>query len=105
MLSKQDENLNGQRKPSRSVLTATRQEVILAIQEPVQGTDVNRVLSRAGAGDSRAQYEMGLRYADGDVPQNYRDAMAWFAKAAAKGNDNAQWKLGLGYLAGIGVPH
>ena len=106
MLSKQDENPNGQWKQSRSLLTATRQEVILSIQEPVQGTDVNRVLSRAGAGDSIAQYEMGLRYADGDgVPQNYRDAMAWFAKAAAKGNDNAQWKLGLGYLAGIGVPH
>jgi GAF domain/Sel1 repeat len=106
MLSEQDENPNGQPKPSRSVLTATRQEVILAIQEPVQGTDVNRVLNRAGGGDSIAQYEMGLRYADGDgVPQNYPDAMAWFAKAAANGNDNAQWKLGLGYVMGIGVPH
>jgi hypothetical protein len=31
--------------------------------------------------------------------------MAWFAKAAANGNDNAQWKLGLGYIEGIGVPH
>ena len=67
---------------------------------------MNRVLNRAGAGDSIAQYEMALRYADGQgVPQNYRDAMAWFAKAATNGNDNAQWKLGLGYLKGIGVPH
>jgi hypothetical protein len=106
MLSEQDEKTNGQPKPSHSVLTATRQEVILAIQEPVQGTDVNRVLNRAGAGDSIAQYEMALRYADGDgVPQNHRDAMAWFAKAAANDNDNAQWKLGLGYIKGIGVPH
>jgi hypothetical protein len=106
MLSEQDEKTNGQPKPSDRVLTATRQEVILAIQEPVQGTDVNRVLSRAGAGDSLAQYEMALRYADGEgVPQNYRDAMAWFTKAAANGNDNAQWKLGLGYIKGIGVPH
>jgi TPR repeat protein len=106
MLSEQDEKTNGQPKPSHSVLTATRQEVILAIQEPVQGTDVNRVLNRAGAGDSIAQYEMALRYADGEgVPQNHRDAMAWFAKAAANDNDNAQWKLGLGYIKGIGVPH
>ncbi len=106
MLSEQDENTNGQPKPSHSVLTATRQEVSLAIQEPVQGTDANRVLNRAGAGDSIAQYEMALRYADGEgVPQNYRDAMAWFAKAAANGNDKAQWKLGLGYIKGIGVPH
>jgi putative methionine-R-sulfoxide reductase with GAF domain len=106
MLSEQEEKTNGQPKPSHSVLTATRQEVILAIQEPVQGTDVIRARNRAGAGDSIAQYEMGLRCADGaGVPQNYRDAMAWFAKAAANGNDNAQWKLGLGYIEGIGVPH
>jgi GAF domain/Sel1 repeat len=106
MLSEQDEKTNGQPKLSQSVLTATRQEIILAIQEPVQGTDVNRVLNRAGAADPIAQYEMALRYAGGEgVPQNYREAMAWFAKAAANGNDNAQWKLGLGYIKGIGVPH
>jgi hypothetical protein len=106
MLSEQDKKTNGQPKALDSVLTATRQEIILAIQEAVQGTDVNRILNRADAGDSIAQYEMALRYADGEgVPQNYRDAMAWFAKAAANGNDNAQWKLGLGYINGIGVPH
>jgi len=107
MLSEQDKKTNGQQlKLAQNLLTATTQEVILAIQEPVQGTDVNRVLNRAGAADSVAQYEMALRYADGEgVPQNYRDAMAWFAKAAANDNDNAQWKLGLGYIKGIGVPH
>jgi hypothetical protein len=106
MLSEQDEKTNGQPALSHSVLTATREEVILAIQEPVQGTDVNRVLNRAGAADSVAQYEMALRYAEGEgVPQNYRDAMAWFSKAAANGNDKAEWKLGLGYIKGIGVPH
>jgi GAF domain/Sel1 repeat len=106
MLSEQDKKTNGQPKASDTVLTATRQELILAIQEAVQGTDVNRILNRADARDSIAQYEMALRYADGEgVPQNYREAMAWFAKAAANGNDNAQWKLGLGYIKGIGVPH
>jgi hypothetical protein len=105
MLSEQDKATNGQPKAWDSVLTATRQELILAIQEAVQGTDVNRILNRANAGDSSAQYEMALRYADGEgVPQNYRDAMAWFAKAAANGNDKAQLKLGLGYIKGIGVP-
>ena len=81
--SEQDNKTNGLPKASDTVLTATRQELILAIQEAVQGTDVNRILNRAdaGAGDSIAQYEMALRYADGEgVPQNYRDAMAWFAK-------------------------
>jgi putative methionine-R-sulfoxide reductase with GAF domain len=106
MLSEQDKKTNGQPKVSESVLTATRQEVILAIQEAVQGTDGNRILSRADASNSIAQYEMAVRYAVGEgVPQDYRDAMAWFAKAAANGNDNAQWKLGLGYIKGIGVPH
>jgi hypothetical protein len=48
---------------------------------------------------------MAVRYADGEgVPQNYQDAMAWFAKAAANANEKAQWKLGLGYMKGIGVP-
>jgi hypothetical protein len=106
MLSGQDEKTNGQPTPSHSVLTATREEVILAIQDSGQGTDVNRALNRAGAADSIAQYEMALRYADGEgVPQNYRDAMAWFSKAAANGNDKAEWKIGLGYIKGIGVPH
>src|SRR3984893_3776328 len=105
MLSEQDDKPHGQPKGD-NILTTTRQEDILAIQEAFEGTDVNRILNRADTGDSIAQYEMGLRYADGEgVPQNYRDAMAWFAKAAANGNDNAQWKLGLGYIKGIGVPH
>jgi hypothetical protein len=102
-LSEQDDK---QSKVLDNVLTATTQETMLAIQEPIQGTDVNRTLNRANAGDSSAQYEMGLRYADGEgVPQNYEDAMAWFVKAAANGNNKAQWKLGLGYMKGIGVPH
>ena len=96
LLSEQDDE---QSKVLDNVLTATRRETILAIQEPIQGTDVNRTLNRANAGDSIAQYEMGLQYADGEgVSQNYLDAMAWFAKAAENGNDKAQWKLGLGYM-------
>jgi hypothetical protein len=106
VLSIQSVQDDEQSKLLDNVITATRQETILAIQEPIQGTDVNGTLNRANAGDSTAQYEMGLQYADGeDLPQNYEDAMAWFAKAAGNGNDKAQWKLGLGYMKGIGVPH
>jgi len=96
---------NGQSKPLDTVLTASREEVLLAIQEVVQARDVDGILKRANRGDSIAQYEMAVRYADGEsVPQNYQEAMGWFAKAAARGNAKAQWKLGLGYLKGIGVP-
>jgi TPR repeat protein len=88
MLPEQDKKTNGQPNATDSVLTATKQ---LAIQETGQGKDGNRILSRAEAGDSIAQYEMALRYADGEgVPQNYQSAMAWFAKAAANGNDDAR---------------
>jgi TPR repeat protein len=106
VLSEQDKRTDGQPKASDSVLTANTQEAVLAIKGAVQSTDLNRTVNQAEAGDSTAQYEMAVRYADGEgLPQNYRDAMAWFAKAAANGNDNAQWKLGLGYIKGIGVPH
>jgi len=106
VLSEQDKRTNEQPKASDSVLTANMQEAVLAIKGAVQGTDLNRTVNQAEAGHSTAQYEMGVRCANGEgVPQNYRDAMAWFAKAAANGNDNAQWKLGLGYIKGIGVPH
>jgi TPR repeat protein len=105
VLSEQDKRTNEQPKASDSVLTANMQEAVLAIKGAVQGTDLNRTVNQAEAGHSTAQYEMGVRCANGEgVPQNYRDAMAWFAKAAANGNDNAQWKLGLGYIKGIGVP-
>ena len=104
VLPEQASNTNGQPKTPDNVLTASRQEVIQTIQEAVQGTDINRTLKRANAGDSIAQYEMALRYADGEGgPQNYQDAMAWFAKASARGSAKAQWKLSLGYMKGIGV--
>ena len=101
----QGSNTDRQFRALENVVTASREEVISAIQEPVQDTDVNRTLKQANAGAVTAQYEMGLRYANGEgVPQNYQDAMTWFAKASDAGNAKAQWKLALGYLEGIGVP-
>jgi hypothetical protein len=101
----QGSNTDRQSRAPENVVTASREEVISAIQEPMQDTDLNRTLNQANAGAFTAQYEMGVRYADGEgVPQNYHDAMTWFAKASDAGNAKAQWKLALGYLKGIGVP-
>jgi hypothetical protein len=101
----QGSNTDQQSTAPENVVTASTEEVISAIQEPVQDADLNRTLNQANAGAFTAQYEMGLRYADGEgVPQNYHDAMTWFAKASDAGNAKAQWKLALGYLKGIGVP-
>jgi hypothetical protein len=97
---------NGRQRWFEDVLSASKEQVILAIQEPIQDADVNSTLSKAKAGEASAQYDMAIRCADGaGVPQSLSDAMEWFAKAASAGNANAQWKLGLGYMNGIGVPH
>ena len=52
----------------------------------------------------RAQYELGLRFYEGDgIPQDYQKAMQWFRKAAAQGNFDAQYSIGLMYQSGNGV--
>ena len=38
------------------------------------------------------------------VPQDYKEAFAWFQKAAIQGHPNAQYLLGLMYRYGWGVP-
>ena len=87
------------------LLTATKEEVLWVIQEPVRDSDLVHTSARAKAGDVDAQYGMGLRFADGHgVPQNYSVAMTWFMKASERGNPEAQLKLALGYMKGIGVP-
>ena len=49
-------------------------------------------------------YETGITYERGlVVPQDYRLASEWFARAARKGHAPAQFKLGLAYLYGNGV--
>jgi Sel1 repeat-containing protein len=98
-----DKKTKGQPKALTHAVTTDVQEAVLVINGTVQGRD--NTPGRAQAGDIIAQYEMAERYADGaGVPQNYRAAMEWFAKAAASGSPSAQWKLGLGYLGGIGMP-
>jgi hypothetical protein len=59
----------------------------------------------AGQGDADAQWQMGLRYHDGDgVPRDDAQAMQWYLRAAEQGNVEAQGALGSYYWAGRGVP-
>jgi TPR repeat protein len=59
----------------------------------------------AGQGDVRAQYNLGLMYADGDgVPENGAEAVKWYRKAAEQGDADAQYNLGYMYADGLGVP-
>lgn len=58
----------------------------------------------AEAGDARAQYQLGLLYAEGrGVGSNFEKATGLFAKAAAQGHVDAQFALGLMYERGQGV--
>ena len=59
----------------------------------------------AEAGDTEAQYNLGLRYANGDgVSQDDAVAVTWYRLAAEQGHARAQITLGAMYDAGRGVP-
>ena len=56
-------------------------------------------------GDADAQWQMGVRYHNGeDVPRDDAQAMQWFLRAAEQGHATAQATLGAYYWAGRGVP-
>jgi localization factor PodJL len=56
------------------------------------------------AGDAAAQFEIGIRFADGrGVPPNERQAVQWLELAAKQGLAPAQFRLGGYYEKGIGV--
>ena len=68
-------------------------------------SDFSTMLKKAEAGDHDAQFSLGLMYYDGlGVPQDYKKALQWFARAADQGNVSAQYNLGLMYYHGDGIP-
>jgi TPR repeat protein len=67
--------------------------------------DLSEVKSKAERGDADAQNTFGELYAKGQgSTPNYKEAAAWFRKAADQGNLAAQNNLGTLYEAGQGVP-
>jgi GAF domain/Sel1 repeat/PilZ domain len=59
----------------------------------------------AAQGDAEAQYQMGVRYDEGEgVLKDDTQAVQWFQRAADLGNVDAQAHLGAYYWAGRGVP-
>ena len=60
---------------------------------------------KANQGDADAQLNLGNRYYNGEgVPQDYKQAVYWYTKAAEQGYASAQFNLGLMYGNGQGVP-
>ncbi|MDA0228653.1 MAG: tetratricopeptide repeat protein [Proteobacteria bacterium] len=59
----------------------------------------------AEQGDAKAQYNLGVIYANGKgVPKNDIEAIRWYREAAAQGHAGGQFGLGSGYFLGRGVP-
>ena len=59
----------------------------------------------AEAGDTNAQYNLGIMYDNGyGVPQDYKEAVKWYRLAAEQGYAKAQTNLGAVYHKGQGVP-
>jgi hypothetical protein len=62
------------------------------------------ILRAAERGDVHSQFNLGWMYAEGrGVPQNYKQAVYWYAKAAKQGDASAQFNLGMLYDKGEGV--
>lgn len=58
----------------------------------------------AAKGDASAQFEVATRFAEGNgVPQDHKQAVAWYERAAMRGLASAQFRLGAYYERGLGV--
>lgn len=61
--------------------------------------------AHAKGGDSKAQFELGEYYYNGQLTtQDLPRALAWFEQASLQGHAQAQWRLGLMFARGEGVP-
>ena len=58
----------------------------------------------ADQGHAKAQYNLGVAYANGEgVFQDYKTAVKWYILSAEQGNAKAQYNLGIMYDNGKGV--
>lgn len=98
-------------KPTSSATITPAPSATPAPSKPVTSSPLGEVSSAernlrsaAVAGDAAAQYEVGLRYANGDsVPQDLKQAAYWYGQAAEQGLAIAQYRLAALYEKGRGV--
>lgn len=81
--------------------------VIFSLQACVTLTDgpnVRALRSNADSGDRQSQYQLGLRYTNGQgLAQDYATAADWFNRSARLNYAPAQYMLGIAYTSGRGV--
>ena len=72
-------------------------------QTPFSKIKFTETEAKAEAGDVEAQFSLGVMYDGGDgVPQDFKEAVKWFRKAAEQGHAGAQNNLGMMYGRGDG---
>ena len=77
-----------------------------AFAEDDAGISVEDLEQGAELGIALMQYYLGIKYYSigQGVPQDYKEAMKWFRKAAEQGHAIAQYNLGFMYYKGRGIP-
>ncbi len=84
-----------------------RPQSVAAIKEMIAGDEVSDAVPDAAPADqghANAQYNLGLKYYNGQgVNKDYAEAVKWYRKAAEQGHAVAQSDLGFMYEAGMGV--
>ena len=97
-----------QRNPLWVILLAATILTLMATSSLFAADDVTEyqvIRKQAEAGDSRAQFYIGVMYSVGIVvSQDHAEAVKWWRKAAEQGNIKAQAGLMDSYNAGQGVP-
>ncbi|MBZ5614798.1 MAG: GAF domain-containing protein [Acidobacteriia bacterium] len=82
--------------------SATDQRSAVRRPQPKSLADLRKL---AAQGDADAQWQMGVRFHNGEgVPHDDAQAIQWFRRAAEQGHVTAQATLGAYYWAGRGVP-
>lgn len=72
---------------------------------PSHYNSLDEYLQAAAAGESEAQYHLGMVYLKGDgAPRDLKQALFWLSKAADLGEAHAEYTLGVLYSEGYGVP-
>jgi hypothetical protein len=73
-------------------------------QKSVQKSDLEVTPPNTDYGDADVQFNMGLKFANGEgVVQDYAQAAEWYHKAADQNHSLAQFNLGMMYANGQGV--
>lgn len=98
----------GEQTNSKVSQDATDQKSTSEVSKPAISyldMPIEVVTKKALEGDSKAQFQLGIRFSNGEgVPVDIFKAIQWYEKAAAQNEPSASLNLSMIYTAGVGVP-